>query len=46
MLVESKSNLARLMATENLIVEQRQVPTAFFDIKKEIQEIESLIRVP
>ena len=36
MLVESKSNLARLMATENLIVEQRQVPTAFFDIKNRV----------
>lgn len=36
MLVESKSNLARLMATENLIVEQRQVPTAFFDVKNRV----------
>ena len=36
MLVESKSNLARLMATENLIVEQRQVPTAFFDLKNRV----------
>ena len=36
MLVESKSNLARLMATENLIVEQRQVPTASFDIKNRV----------
>ena len=31
MLVEAKSNLARLMATENLIVEERNVPTAYFD---------------
>jgi hypothetical protein len=36
MLVESKSNLARLMATENLIVEQRQVSTAYFDIKNRV----------
>ena len=36
MLVESKSNLARLMATENLLVEQRQVSTAFFDIKNRV----------
>jgi hypothetical protein len=36
MLVESKSNLARLMATENLLVEQRQVATACFDIKNRI----------
>ena len=36
MLVESKSNLARLMATENLIVEQRQVQTACFDIKNRV----------
>lgn len=36
MLVESKSNLARLMATENLIVEQRNVQTASFDLKSRI----------
>lgn len=30
-LTESKSNLARLFAEENLIVEQREVPTAYFD---------------
>lgn len=36
MLVESKSNLARLMATENLLVEQRQVPTAVFDLKNRV----------
>ena len=36
MLVESKSNLARLMATENLIVEQKQVQTAYFDIKNRV----------
>lgn len=39
MLVESKSNLARLMATENLLVEQRQVPTACFDVKNRILTI-------
>lgn len=36
MLVEAKSNLARLMATENLVIEERNVPTAFFDIKSRI----------
>ena len=36
MLVESKSNLARLMATENLFVEQRNVATASFDVKNRI----------
>ena len=30
---ESKSILAKLMATENLTVEQRNVPTASFDVK-------------
>ncbi|NBP01217.1 MAG: hypothetical protein EBU90_13970 [Proteobacteria bacterium] len=30
---ESKSQLARLLATENLIVEHRKVPTAYFDMK-------------
>ena len=35
-LIESKSLLAKLMATENLIVEQRQVPTAMFDVKNRI----------
>ena len=36
MLVESKSNLARLMAAENLLVEQRQVATACFDLKNRV----------
>lgn len=36
MLIEAKSNLARLMATENLVVEERNVPTAFFDMKSRI----------
>ena len=33
---ESKSILAKLMATENLIVEQRKVPTASFNVKDRI----------
>ena len=36
MLVEAKSNLARLMATENLVIEERNVPTAFFDVQSRI----------
>jgi hypothetical protein len=36
MLLEAKSNLARLMATENLTVEERNVQTASFDIKSRI----------
>ena len=36
MLVEAKSNLARLMATENLVIEERNVPTAFFDIHSRV----------
>jgi hypothetical protein len=32
MLIESKSNLAKLMATENLVVEQRNIPTAYFNM--------------
>jgi hypothetical protein len=39
MLIESKSALARLMATENLFVEQRKVPTAFFDIQNRVLTI-------
>lgn len=35
-LLESKSLLAKLMATENLVVEQRPVPTACFDVKNRI----------
>ena len=35
-LVDSKSILAKLMATENLIVEQRSVQTAAFDVKNRI----------
>lgn len=36
MLLESKSLLAKLMATENLIIEQRKVSTAFFDTKNRV----------
>lgn len=36
MLVQSKSNLARLMAAENLLVEQKNVGTASFDLKSRI----------
>ncbi len=35
-LIQSKSLLAKLMATENLIVEQRNVSTASFDVKNRI----------
>jgi hypothetical protein len=35
-LLESKSLLAKLMATENLVVEQRPVQTASFDVKNRI----------
>lgn len=35
-LIESKSLLAKLMATEDLTVEQRNVSTAFFDVKNRI----------
>jgi len=39
MLVEAKSNLAKLMASENLFVEQRNVETAYFDLKSRILTI-------
>jgi len=35
-LIQSKSLLAKLMATENLIVEQRNVQTASFDVKNRV----------
>ena len=35
-LIDSKSLLAKLMATENLIIEQKKVPTAMFDVKNRI----------
>ena len=38
-LIDSKSILAKLMATENLFVEQRHVRTASFDVEKRILTI-------
>ena len=38
-LIDSKSILAKLMATENLFVEQRPVSTASFDVEKRILTI-------
>ena len=35
-LIQSKTLLAKLMATENLIIEQRNVQTASFDVKQRI----------
>jgi hypothetical protein len=35
-LIQSKSLLAKLMATENLVVEQRNVQTAAFDVKSRV----------
>jgi hypothetical protein len=35
-LIQTKSLLAKLMATENLIVEQRKVDTASFDVVKRV----------
>lgn len=42
MLVEAKSNLAKLMASENLYVEQRNVETAYFDLKSRILTVPML----
>lgn len=42
MLIESKSNLARLMATENILIEQKKVPTAYFDLKNRVLTIPTL----
>lgn len=39
---DSKSILAKLMATENLIVEERTVSTAFFDVKNRILVVPTL----
>jgi hypothetical protein len=36
MSLQEKSNLARLMATENLYIEERSVPTAMFDMKNRV----------
>lgn len=35
-LFNTKSLLAKLMATENLAIEQRKVPTAYFDLKSRV----------
>ena len=42
MLIDSKSNLAKLMATENIIVEQKKVPTAYFNLKNRVLVIPQL----
>lgn len=34
--VEQKSQLAKLMATENLTIQHQKVPTAFFDVKNRV----------
>ena len=31
-----KSNLAKLMATENITVQHKKIPTAYFDVKNRI----------
>lgn len=41
-LLDSKSLLAKLMATENLTVEQRKVDTAMFDVKSRVLVIPQL----
>lgn len=41
-LIDSKSILAKLMATENLIVEQRNVSTASFDVRNRILTVPTL----
>ena len=45
-LIESKSLLAKLMATENLTVEQRPVQTASFDVKNRILTLPILDKNP
>ena len=34
--LEVKGNLAKLLATENLIIENKQVPTASFDVNRRV----------
>ena len=41
-LIDSKSLLAKLMATENLTIEQRNVPTAAFDVKNRVLVVPTL----
>ena len=36
MLIDTKSLLAKLMATENIVVEQKNIPTAMFNVKDRI----------
>jgi len=43
-LIQTKSLLAKLMATENLIVEQRKVATASFDVAKRVLTVPVLDR--
>ena len=33
---EIKGNLARLLATENLVVEHKSTPTAYFDVDRRV----------
>lgn len=42
MLIQEKSILARLMATENLYVEEKNVPTASFDLKNRVLIVPTL----
>jgi hypothetical protein len=42
MLIDAKSNLARLMATENILIEQKNVPTAYFDLETRTLTIPTL----
>jgi hypothetical protein len=41
-LIQTKSLLAKLMATENLVIEQRKTPTACFDVKNRILTVPML----
>ena len=41
-LIDSKALLAKLMATENLTIEQRSVPTAAFDVKNRVLVVPTL----
>ena len=43
-LLQTKSLLAKLMATENLIVEQKPVDTAYFDVKNRVLVLPMLDR--
>ena len=41
-LLDSKALLAKLMATENLTIEQKKVPTAAFDVKNRVLVVPTL----